>query len=475
MGSSSAIIILASIVNAKIMAIILGPQGIGILSILQSIFNSVSTLFGMGIASSGVRQVAAAKASGDQAKLALIQKSVWLAANILGLIGALVIVILHVPIARISFSSTQYIGLIPWLGLGVWASIIAGSQTAFLNGLRRIGDLARINISGAFIGMIIGITAVWRMGTSGVPLIIIGSPIVTLIVSFLYVRKMALVKIKVSLSDIVRPMSDLFRLGLVFMLTGFMQVGTQYVVRIIITRNLSLAATGQFQAAWNISMMYLGFVLTAMGVDYYPRLTTIAKDNSSVNATVNEQTRVAILLAGPVILGMLTLSPLVIRLLYTGAFGSAVDILHWQLMGDLFKVASWALGYILLAQARGRAFFIVELSWNFSYLFLVWGGIRIWGLAATGTAFLLSYLLYFFLLWLIVSRITNFAWSKENQKLLLIMLGCLISLASSRYLPGIFPLLTGGMLTIGMGAYSLIRLFSLSGRPNLRYILGLIK
>jgi PST family polysaccharide transporter len=472
MGSSSVIIIGAGIINAKIMAVLLGPQGIGLLSILSAIFNMIGALFGMGIASSGVRQIAEAHYSGDQANVTLVRRSILLAANVLGLLGALTIIIFRVPIVMVSFSSTQYLGLIPWLGLGVWASIVAGALTAFLNGLRRIGDLAKINVIGSLGGMLIGVVAVLRLGTSGVPMIVIGSPIVTLLACFLYARKVNVSKIKSSLSDIIRPMKYLFRLGLVFMLTGFMQVGTQYVVRVIITRTLGLAATGQFQATWNISMMYLGFVLTAMAVDYYPRLTAVAKDNKVVNYTVNEQARIAMLLAGPVILGMLTFSFLVIRILYTNAFGPAVGILHWQLMGDIFKVAGWAMGYILLAQAHGRIYFITELFWNSCYIFLLFGGIRFWGLEATGTAFLLSYILYFFFMWFLTFKITGFTWSRENQRLLLLMTGCLFVFIYIRYLPGIFPLLIGCILTAGMGTYSLARLFVLLGKPNLRYIFG---
>ena len=69
----------------------------------------------------------------------------------------------------------------------------------------------------------------------------------------------------------------------------------------MIQQKLSAESLGYFQAAWAISMTYIGFVLSAMGTDYYPRLTQTIHDRIKVNRLVNEQTEVAILLAGPVL------------------------------------------------------------------------------------------------------------------------------------------------------------------------------
>ncbi len=114
-------------------------------------------------------------------------------------------------------------------------------------------------------------------------------------------------------------------------------------------------------------MTYIGFVLTAMGTDYYPRLTAAIHDHATVNRLVNEQTEVALLLAGPVFLAMLGLAPWVIQLLYSSRFRPAVDVLRWQMLGDVLKVASWPLGFIILAAGDGRTFMLTEsLAWAFS-------------------------------------------------------------------------------------------------------------
>ena len=45
--------------------------------------------------------------------------------------------------------------------------------------------------------------------------------------------------------------------------------------------------------------MYVGFILQAMGSDFYPRLTAVADDHAECNRLVNEQAQIGLLLAGP--------------------------------------------------------------------------------------------------------------------------------------------------------------------------------
>ena len=92
-----------------------------------------------------------------------------------------------------------------------------------------------------------------------------------------------------------------------------------------------------------------------MGADFFPRLTAVAQDNSECNRLVNEQAEVGLLLAGPGVLGTLTFAPLVIQLFYSARFGPAVEILRWICLGMMLRVASWPMGYILLAKGARQA------------------------------------------------------------------------------------------------------------------------
>ena len=63
-GGSSAINMIIGIVKVKVLAVLLGPAGIGLMGLYQNIMGMAATLAGCGIGSSGVRQVASSADGG---------------------------------------------------------------------------------------------------------------------------------------------------------------------------------------------------------------------------------------------------------------------------------------------------------------------------------------------------------------------------------------------------------------------------
>src|SRR5208337_3218913 len=104
---------------------------------------------------------------------------------------------------------------------------------------------------------------------------------------------------------------------------------------------------------WTLSTLYVGFVLNAMGADFYPRLTSLAADNMMVNRLVNEQTEMGLLIAVPGVLATLTLAPWVLKIFYSVQFVPAVEIVRWQIVGILLRVVSWPMGFVQLAKGKG--------------------------------------------------------------------------------------------------------------------------
>ena len=200
-------------------------------------------------------------------------------------------------------------------------------------------------------------------------------------------------------------------LGAAFMISGLVTTGGFLVVRSLVQRELGAEELGYFQAAWAIGMTYLGFVLGAMGTDYYPRLSACIGDPAAACRLVNEQTEVALLLTAPPLIAVLALSPWVVRLLYTNEFGPAVDILRWQLLGDLLKVMSWPLGFVMLAAGAGRTFIFSESIALAVYVAGVALGLALVGVVATGIAFLAMYAVLLPIVYWLARRRIGFRWT----------------------------------------------------------------
>ena len=253
----------------------------------------------------------------------------------------------------------------------------------------------------------------------------------------------------------------MLKLGIPLMAAGLLTLITQLVVRSIIVREIGLDASGYFQAAWAISMTYIGFVLGAMGSDYYPRLTEVINDHGRAGKLVNEQAEMALLLSAPALLAMVTLAPWIISLLYAESFAPAIEILRWQVLGDILKVSSWPMGFIVLALGRGGVFIGTQLTWNVMYLGAIVLGIHEYGLIVAGIGFWIAYLILYGVVAMVAMRLIGFKLDRRNGlfTLMLSLAGGLILFLSTQSSWAGF---TAGLLLTGIvSIYSFRRLDSL--------------
>lgn len=460
-GSASAIKIAIGIGTVKVLAVLLGPAGVGLMSLYQNIMGLASVMAGCGIGSSGVRQLAAS--ADEVTALAIVRRTLWLSNLIFGFAGMAVLWFLREPIALGVFGDTAHAREVGWLGLGVLLTLIAGSQTALLQGLRRIGDLARVNIISTFLGAAVGILLVYLLGQEGVLWFVIVAPAFSIMVAGYFAARLPRLQAPHDWQAVSRQWQTMLKLGIPLMLAGLLTLATQLAARSIILRELGLDASGFFQAAWIISMTYIGFVLGAMGADYFPRLTEAVDDHERARKLVNEQAEMSLLLAGPVLLGMITFAPWVIHLLYAESFSPATDILRWQVLGDILKVACWPMGFIALAMGRGGVFIGTQLTWNAVYLGAIAMGIQNYGLLISGMAFWLACLVHYCVLNIAASQLISHKTARRNGlfTLLLLLAGGFIVFLAARS-PGM-SYLAGGLATLTASVYSLRRLEGLLG------------
>jgi len=413
---------------------LLGPTGVGLEAIYDSVVNLAKTLADLGTSSSGIRQIASAVTSGDKQRIAITVITLRRICIVLGVLGAALLYLLRIPISEMAFNSSAHSFEIGLLSAIVLLTTIAGGQSALLQGTRRIGDLAKMKILGTLAGAMVSIPFVYIWGRDGiVPYMIIAAAF-GLLISWLYARRVPIEKISVHFSDLAKETKNLLGLGLVFVATALMSTGALFLIRALVTRLEGIAGAGQFQAASALATIYTGFVLQAMGTDFYPRLTAAADDNERCNHLVNEQTEISILLALPGILFTLAVAPWVIQILYSDKFNQAAEILYWQVPGVFLQVNSWPIGFILLAKSRAKAFFWTDLSAYAVYVGLGWLGLHWFGLPGTGMAFSGLYLFHWIVLYCVAKKISGFRLSSENARLSVMGLAaiCVILLARSK-------------------------------------------
>jgi PST family polysaccharide transporter len=84
----------------------------------------------------------------------------------------------------------------------------------------------------------------------------------------------------------------------------------------------------------------------------------------------------------------------VTRLLFSADFTAANQLYAPQLLGDVIKIASFMLSYLMLAKAMTRLFVVSECVFALSYLALVYVFTAGFGLIGAMYAFAVNYLCY---------------------------------------------------------------------------------
>lgn len=461
-GGASVINILIGLVRTKIVAVLLGPTGIGLVSLYTSLMSTATAVATIGIGTVGTRQIAEALGKEDERALAVVRRAMFWGALLLASAGALVVWSLREVVAVKVLGGAEHATIVGWLALGVALSVAGASQGALIQGMRRIGDMARLSVYGSVLNTVLGVAFLWQWRQAGLAAYVLVGPLVNFLLGHWYVSRLPKVaSSQIAMQEMAHQWQTLLRLGIPFMGAGLVGALVQLWIRVEVGNTLGAESLGHFQAAWTISMQYIGFVLGAMGADYYPRLTGVIHDHKAATRLVNEQTEIALLLSAPVFLAMIGLAPWVIHLLYTAAFLPAVNVLRWQILGDVLKVASWPLGFVILAAGAGKTFFITE-----TIALLVLGGLIAGfsssvGIKITGIAFLVCYVVYLPLVYWLARRRFGFRWTGGVAKLLVIIFTLCVAVAVVSTLYWWGAVVAAG-LSLVFGVYTLGRLGHMS-------------
>jgi PST family polysaccharide transporter len=252
--------------------------------------------------------------------------------------------------------------------------------------MRQIRQLVLSGLLGGLGSLLLSVPCVYFFRERATNWVVVIAAASGLAFSWWFSRQVKIRGVRLGLAGIAAEISALLKLGLVFMISALVSTGVAYTVRALIFRKIGKEDAGFYQAAWAIGGYYVGFILQAMGSDFYPRLTAVSRNNEECNRLVNEQSEIGLLLAGPGILATLTFAPWVIQIFYSGRFGPAVEILRWISLGMLLRVIGWPMGFIVIAKGAKKLFLTSELTMGVVQIAFVWIGLSIFGLNGAGIA-----------------------------------------------------------------------------------------
>lgn len=454
-GGTQVFCVLAGIVRTKFLAVLLGPIGVGTAALYQAIVAVVAILVGLGISQSGVRQIAESASAGEDNKQ--ISLSVFVVRRlslVSGILGMILMMFLCWPIGKLSFGNTGHTFDIFLISLMLLFNTVLSGQMALLQGLRRIKDLAACQLFGALINTVVSIGIVWLLREKGIALYLVVGSAFSALASWWYARRIRISVHAWGRGDVIQESQHLLGMGLAFMVSGLAKAGAIYLMRIMISKSLGGFALGLYSAATALSVVYVDIIFTAMAADYYPRLTSVAEDDTRLNRMVNEQTEMGLLIGVPGLLLVLVLAPMALSIFYSRQFLPAADIIRWQILGVVFRLISFPLGYVQPAKGLKKIFMIGEVVFALLNVLLLRVCIQVWGYEGMGIAFAILYVLHVMFVFLVCRLLTGFRWEKRILLTILSSVAVAILVALLvRILPG--RLGEGVGLVVALAAFAL--------------------
>lgn len=454
--------ILVTIIRSKIVAVLLGPGGMGISGLLQSTEDTIRSIVCCGLDVSAVKSISTSKDNYSPTVITL-RRLIWFT----GTAGLIATFFLAPWLSDMAFGNRNFVTAFRIISISLLVGQINVGQTALLQGTFHYKDMAKSSFWGSLVGLVLVVPIYYFWGVKGIPFVIVIASIIALYFSHYYSRKIPVDNIVLTNTEFRKKSKEMLTLGLSLSVVGIVNSVTAYLLRIFISREGGVDAVGLYNAAFAIANTYIGMVLMSMTTDYIPRLSACNGDKKQICELINKQIVVLCILVLPLASAFMVFIKPVVILLYSSRFLSIMEMLLWVMLGMFFRGISWAFSYSFVARGDSTFFFINEtVTAIYTMLFSVLG-YKYWGIEGLGIAFVLSYFLYALQLFVLCRKRISFSMDKETVKLLFTCFTLLVLCFLSSRLIKVLALkyVLGCFITIISAAFAYVEL---SKRVNVK-------
>lgn len=386
-GGVQALSIGVALVRNKLVALILGPSGMGLVSLFNSTISFISDSTSFGIGTSAVKNISEAYDAGDDERIRHMVGTVRYWGFLTALFGTAVCVILSPLLSWFTFSwnghTLHFICLAPIVGM----TAVTNSELAIIKSVRKLKRLAAISFYGIVAALVISVPIYWLFGMQGIvpSLVLMALSQMMLTVTYSY-RLFPL-----RTNDVRGRFKEglgMIKLGLAFVIAGMLGSGASFVIRSYINNVSGTDAVGLYNAGFMMTMTYVGMVFTAMDTDYFPRLSGVNNLRTTFNTTVSRQTEVMLLLVSPVLVAFMIGLPVIIPLLYSDKFMQALGMTQLVVLAMYLRAVKVPVAYITLAKGDSLSYMLLEGSFSIYLVAFVIGFYHAYGLYGAGIGIL---------------------------------------------------------------------------------------
>lgn len=392
-GSIQVFNILCSIIRTKLIALWIGPVGMGLFAIFNSAIEMIGNITNLGLRTSSIRNISQETNNGGKLNRICTVVRRW--TLVLGILGAIVIASASPLLSQMSFGDKNHIWGYIALSIAVLANTLTNGEHSILQGTSLLRKLAKASLYGAFTGLLLSIPLFYFLGEDSIIPSIICYSLSILFFSYLLRNKNVGIQGEtLSIKDTINLGKDFLKLGIFITLTDIATQITNYAFISYLNNASSTEMVGYYQTGYTLIAKYTALIFSSLGVEYFPRLSKVSHSNIRLNTFVSQEINIVLMILTPVIIAFILCRRLIISILYSPYFFIIETFISVGIIGMIFRAISWCMAFVILAKGTGKIFFITEIISTITFLLIYIPAFNIFGLNGFGVAFLLWYLFY---------------------------------------------------------------------------------
>lgn len=394
-GGVQIVSILCSIVRTKLVAVLIGAAGVGLFSLYNSTIDMISAFTRLELRSSSIRDISSASGIRLSVISVVVRRWSWF----LGMAGALLTVILSPWLSQWTFGDENHTWGFIVLSIAVLAFSVTDGELAILQGTSRLHNLAKASMWGVVSGVAITVPMFYFWGIDSIVPAVLTYFVMTTVMTFVFRNKPERPLPTVSLRETVSTGRGFVILGFYMMLSIFVCMLVFYVFVAYLNNRADVETVGHYQAGYTLVNRYVGLVFTAIAMEYFPRLSRVAKSKRRTELFVSHEMAIALYVLVPVVAAFIAADELIVRIFYTGEFLVIVPFMVWAVVGTVFRAVSWCMSFVILARGDGKIFLLTESVSAVTSLTLNVAAYELWGFYGLGFAYLGWYFVYALVVW----------------------------------------------------------------------------
>ncbi len=387
--------ILISVIKSKIIAVLLGPHGLGIITLFNSSLAVIGNATGFGLETSGIKSISEAYGSNKSDKLIKqirIFKYLIFGSAILGVVVTLV----FAPfLSQLVFGNEDFVIAFVWLAFAVLFRQLFSGCLTILQSLRKFRRFAKANLIGNSLALLVSIPLYYYWGINAIAPVIVMSSFISFLFAYFYSKKYLKTGKETSLIENFKAGKQMLILGFALSISELIRSLSEYLVQFGISFSGGVDEVGYYGAGLVILNSYVGIIFTVMSKNYYPRLSEICNQNEEIKKLAFYQSFISVLLVTAIIIVFIILNPFIVRVLFSEKFNPVTNMVSWGMLAMLFKAMSWTMGYIIIAKGDSRVFIKTSLGFSVLYALLLLLGYYQGALLGIGVSFLVYYFAHF--------------------------------------------------------------------------------